>query len=232
MAIVESRQDPLEGSIALLAEVTERHAAQLAPVVVDVDQKPALARDLDTVRGVDTVIDFQQHVNTCVTVAGTTNSTTVVHTVQCRSIALLCRWPLGRLSVANGFSAYLVKEFASLVVLRRRQQTYRVRPYMEPHAYYPDAVRVLVQPVFFKIDAAPRRACQRPNHPPTPRTCGFLSLSSDQVCVATPFVPGYGTGRSSEAVNPHTSHFQDVMHRLLSLRDETPWDAVHARAQE
>lgn len=59
MAIIESRHEPLEGSIGLLAEVTERHAAQLAPVVINVDQEPALARDLDMVRGVDEVKDFQ-----------------------------------------------------------------------------------------------------------------------------------------------------------------------------
>lgn len=66
LAVVENRQDPIEGSLGLLTEVTERHAAQLAPVVVNVDQKPALARELDMVRGVDTAKDFQHMYCICV----------------------------------------------------------------------------------------------------------------------------------------------------------------------
>lgn len=73
LAIVENRQDPIEGSLGLLTEVTERHAAQLAPVVVNVDQKPTQARELDMVRGVDTVKDFQHiYFVCCETVTGTT----------------------------------------------------------------------------------------------------------------------------------------------------------------
>ena len=42
--------DLLEVSVALLIEVAERHNAQLAPVVINVEKQPTLARYLDMVR--------------------------------------------------------------------------------------------------------------------------------------------------------------------------------------